>query len=93
MNIQLISYFTGEKRDFMNKKNKKEKRLKCCIDCEKETDDHYPVFSNKGTIHRCVQCYELWLNRSTRYNAINTGQVKHDVHVDQNDPNGRFDWN
>lgn len=73
--------------------NKKKKKTETCIDCLGMTNDYYPVFSNKGTVYRCSECFELWLTRSTRYNSINTGQVRNDVNVEQNDPNGRFDWN
>ncbi len=75
--------------------NKKKKKTKTCIDCDQKTDDYYPVYSNKGTVHRCACCYELWLTRSTRYNVINTGLVRiDDAHtVDANDPLGRFNWN
>lgn len=78
----------------MNKKNKKQKTCQNCVDCENQTNDYYPVFSNRGTIYRCVDCYELWLTRSTRYNVINNGKVSSSLndHVDKIDPLGRNEW-
>ena len=46
----------------MDKKNKK----KICIECDKETDNHYPLATNRGKIFRCAECHENWVRKSTR---------------------------
>jgi len=93
VSINIIQYFIGEKRLFMKEKKKKEMPCKCCIDCDESTNDYYPVFSNRGTIHRCVRCYELWLTRSTRYNIKSSIRpVTTDPHFDTSDPMGRNEW-
>lgn len=52
---------------------KKEKKIEKqnCIDCDCKTDDYYRVPTNRGYIYKCVECYELWILRSTR---ISTNQ-------------------
>jgi hypothetical protein len=52
----------------MDKKNEK----KNCIDCEVETDDYYPISTNRGKIFRCAECHESWIRRSTRMEHIKT---------------------
>ena len=44
----------------------KKKKKKTCIDCEKKTDDYYPISTNRGKIFRCAECHESWIRRSTR---------------------------
>jgi hypothetical protein len=60
----------------MNKKKKKDKPCQNCIDCNNSMDDYYPVFSNRGTVYRCVECYELWLTRSTRIISVNSKDIE-----------------
>ncbi len=57
------------------KKNKKKEKLKC-IDCEELSDDYYQIATNRGYIIKCVECYELWLWRSSRVSYGLRGQLK-----------------
>lgn len=50
----------------MDKKKKKIQKKVECIDCKKKTTDFYKIPTNKGGIHKCANCYELWILRSTR---------------------------
>ena len=76
--------------------NKKKKKTETCIDCEGKTNDFYPVFSNRGTVFRCSECFELWLTRSTRYHSHannTTGKVTGNrSDNDPNAPRGVSDW-
>jgi len=74
------SEHSGEKNNFMSKKNKKEKKKQICIDCKEETSDYYKVPTNRGNIIKCAKCYELWIWRSTRLNwnfGGNSGKTNH----------------
>ena len=50
----------------IEKKQKNKKPIETCIDCNLCTDDYYKVPTNRGDIVKCVNCYELWILRSSR---------------------------
>ena len=50
----------------MDKKNEK----KNCIDCKQDTNDYYPVSTNRGKIFRCAACHETWIRHSTRMEVV-----------------------
>ena len=63
-------YFKNRKKYFMDKKNEK----KICIDCGEDTDDYYPLPTNRGKIHRCSRCHENWVRNSTRIENSKTSR-------------------
>jgi len=52
----------------MAKKEKKNKKIFECIDCNQNTSNFYKVQTNRGDIIKCRNCYELWLLRENRAN-------------------------
>lgn len=48
------------------KKKKIEKKIVDCILCNCQTSDYYRIPTNKGYVHKCANCYELWVLRETR---------------------------
>lgn len=45
--------------------NGKIKTIKC-EECQDETTNYYPVFTNKGRAYKCAECYENGIRRGTR---------------------------
>ena len=37
-----------------------------CEECQDETTNYYPVFTNKGRAYKCAECYENGIRRGTR---------------------------
>lgn len=44
-----------------------EKKIVQCSECQKETDDWYPIFTNKGKNYKCKNCYENSIRRSSKF--------------------------
>ena len=42
------------------------KQCVICVECGLKTKDFYLVANNKGKTHKCKNCYELGLMRSSR---------------------------
>lgn len=40
----------------------KKKKVRC-EECQKRTDDYYPIFTNKGRAFKCVECWENSIRR------------------------------
>jgi len=37
-----------------------------CLDCNKPTGNYYVIKTNKGDLHRCSKCYEVYYMRNQR---------------------------
>lgn len=44
----------------------KKKNLKTCIDCNKKTDNYYPLSTNRGKVYRCDECHERSVRNSVK---------------------------
>lgn len=40
----------------------KKKKVRC-EECQKRTNDYYPIFTNKGRAFKCVECWENSIRR------------------------------
>jgi hypothetical protein len=52
---------------------------KVCDICSKESNDWYPIRSNKGTSFRCAECYELFFMRNQRDEYANFSDSTHNI--------------
>lgn len=47
----------------------KKKKVKC-EDCEKRTDNYYPIFTNKGKAFKCAECWENGIRRDSKIQKL-----------------------
>ena len=52
---------------------------KVCDACGKETNDWYPIRTNKGRSFRCAECYELLFMRNQRDEYANFSDSTHNI--------------
>ncbi len=63
----------------MKEKKEKIEKPHICIDCHKETNDFYKGATNRGDVCKCVDCYELWIIRSSRFNLTSPKSGSSDI--------------
>ena len=58
----------------------KNKTIKC-EECEKETTNFYPVFTNKGRAYKCAECYENGVRRGTRIYQLTSNKNNYEKQI------------
>lgn len=52
----------------------KKKESQVCEECEQETIDFYPTFTNKGKTFICAECHENNIRRNNRIHQLTTNK-------------------